>query len=70
MYAKTKELGPTGGVRRHAPPRSAYDTDMLLLTNGFGIRVLTFLEGFFLGFGFLIAWKMYVTMPIAISFTD
>ena len=24
MYAKTKELGPVGGVRRHAPPRSAY----------------------------------------------
>ena len=25
MYAKMKELGPVGGVCRHASPRAAYD---------------------------------------------
>ena len=30
MYAKTKELGPMGSVRRVHPPRSANDNDFIL----------------------------------------
>ena len=40
MYAKTKELGPVGGMRRARPPRSA-NACLLKITNIRGRRPIT-----------------------------